>query len=153
MHVEQDDHLERREGVAHLLELGGLLRRGHEREPRAGILDDVLSLRGRERRVNGNRDAARAEDREIDDQPFRACLRHQDDAISRLQADGAEPQADVANALEEVLRGQPVDAPLAASPHCLRLGVAAQDVEGDVGQCGELRRRLERNGRFRHDER
>ena len=71
---------------------------------RLAVAQDEADLLGRQRRIDRHRDGAGRENREVDEQPLRPALREEHHAIAARHAERAQPQAEIADALEELAR-------------------------------------------------
>ena len=81
----------------HLLDLPSLLRVLGERDRRLGVREDVATLVGQARGVDGHRDAARGEDRKVDLHPFRPGAREERHAVAGSHPHVDEPGCDLAD--------------------------------------------------------
>ena len=96
---DHDDVLEPRRLVTRLEHLGELPRVLHDDRPRAGVVDDVGDEVRRVGRIHRNRDAARAEDREVGLHPFGPARREQRDGVAGLAAERDQPERYLAHDL------------------------------------------------------
>lgn len=73
--------------------------------PTAQVLEHPLDLRRRACLVDGHHDRARVPEGEVDERPFVVGLRHERDALARLDASGHEPLGEVIHLGVEVPNG------------------------------------------------
>ncbi len=81
---------------------------------RAGVGKNVINLVQCLSRVDRNVDRAEAQDREIDDGPFRAILGKQCDPVAGTYSETGQTERDIFHAFDESRRGYVV--PLAVGP-------------------------------------
>ena len=115
-------------------DLGRLGLIGRHRGAGARIGQDVAHLRFRQGRVDRHRHRAARQDGVVGDQPLRAALRQDRDAVSGLDAEGAQTEAEVPDLLEERPRGELRDV--------RRIGLAAADEDRLRIPAGHVERQI-----------
>ena len=152
--VHQHHRVQRRHLVAHLLDLLQLKARGNDRGLGARIVQDVACLAGGERWIDRNGGRAGREDREIRDQPLRAALGNDRHSIAVANTERAQPEREVANALEDVLAREPDDLVRPAASDELWIREPPRHVKGQVGDGFDVDLRIcigPRRGRCAHN--
>ena len=99
-----------------MLELVELICGRHEGSPSARVRGHVARLGRRQGRIDRYCDGAERQNREIRQEPFGTALRHDHDAIARLDARRHQSERKIPHPVEPVAGGLARDAPVAALP-------------------------------------
>ena len=108
---------------------------------RARVLEDVVHLHGRERRVDRNGDCSAGQDGQVGHHPVGPALGHNRDAIAGRDAERPQPERQVADALEEAFARDRLDPIRTATPHQPGILKPARGVKRQVGDGVEVGRR------------
>ena len=101
---------------------------------RAAVTEDALNLWRRERRIHRHRHTARGHHRQVRDAPFRATLSNHSHTIPYVKTELGQPEADVADLLEQLAAGYIDDASGAAAAQDSAVRKAFRDLEWKVGE-------------------
>jgi hypothetical protein len=127
VHVEHDNPLQARRALANAEDLVELLLVLHEQELGGAVVDEVLHLGGRIRRIDAGRDACRAQYGEVAEQPLLVVVGEDRRAVAGLQPERDQAHADRLGARAVLLPsiGLPDTAVLLAHRHLGGLGLHA----------------------------
>ena len=111
---------------------------GRHDDPGARVGEDVAHLRLGQRRVYRYGHRPGGQRRQVGDDPLGAAVGQDRDPVARLHPERTEPETEVANPVEELLRRQLVDGVAPAAPHERGSGMASDEVKRQCGQCLEF---------------
>ena len=106
---------------------------------RTAVIQDVVDLSGRERRVHRHRDAARRQDGQVGDAPLRPTLRDYRNAITGGEAEFAQANTQVADVFEEIAARRVEEGVASAVAQDGALAEPFGDVERQVGESLDVR--------------
>ena len=132
--VEDHDGFHPRGFPARRAHLGRLLLVGGQHHPGPAVGQDVADLAGRQGGIDGHRHRPGGQGREVADDPFRAAVREDRDAVAGPDAERRQPQTQVADLVEELPVRPLADLFARAAPGQHRLGEASGHVERQFRQ-------------------
>src|SRR5439155_25578421 len=117
---------------ADLGDLSRLLRRGREDRHRARVVEDVRDLLRRQRWIDGDVGQAGREAGVVRDRPLGPVLREYRDAVAAIDADLAQPDGNLPNAIGQLPRRDGLIHTIALDLQRVRLAVALDRVEEEL---------------------